>query len=208
MALFTSKADAELALCTSFYQLTINPLERFAGSELDKWIAAWMNRKYGTAWKRFSDFAPKKILDVAEYQAFLRILRVLMDALAEHRELTEVERDAINQAMRLYLPPPSIKWNEETRKHSIEFLDPHDPRGHVLMEVIDAMERENMEQTSLFGKCEECKNPFLVQKEGQRFCSQRCRARTGERRRYAVRFADYQPTRRRPNTGQNTVQSQ
>jgi hypothetical protein len=39
-----------------------------------------------------------------------------------------------------------------------------------------------------FCRCESCKSVFPPTREGQRYCSQRCRARVGSRRRYAKLF--------------------
>lgn len=47
-------------------------------------------------------------------------------------------------------------------------------------------------------RCKECTNPFVLQKEGQQYCSQRCRSRVGERRRYALRMEGYPTKNKRP----------
>lgn len=52
----------------------------------------------------------------------------------------------------------------------------------------------------LIGTCCDCKKIFAARREGQEFCSYRCRNRAGERRRYAERFQGIERGRVRVRT--------
>lgn len=210
VALFTSKADAGLPLCTSFYQLDFSG-EVFEGSELDLWLASWLKRKYPMPYKSFSEMAGKgqKKADPELYlrfRAFHGAFCHLLETFADGKKLSGEETATVNAMLKEYLPPPVLSWDKERNCYGIEFHSNPEPRSHMLMELFETLEREKTENIKLFTRCEECKNPFLIQKEGQRFCSQRCRTRVTSRRRYANLFSDH-GTRRSPSTGQNTVQS-
>jgi hypothetical protein len=142
------------------------------------------------------------------YREFHVIFCRLFEAVSDNKELSKSDTENINTVLKTYLPEPKLYWDKKTLKYNIEFQEDPEPRSHILMEIFYALSEEDAEKSKLFARCEECKNPFLIQRDGQRYCSQRCRTRITSRRRYATLFSEYESTRRKPTTGKNAVKSQ
>jgi len=205
VAIFTNKADAGLPLLTQFYQLEFDSAA-LAGSELDRWVG---DETYPSLERYWSETASAKAskgpIDGLRMLALVHpTIKSVMEHLADGTAAPPDVASLLNQYLAT-LPPLQVYWVEAGLSLIIGGSHPGvewpEKIFRALMgELVEAIEPilNTVLQPRPFLRCEECQNPYLVTKTGQRFCSQRCRARTGERRRYAVRMEGYPTKNKRP----------
>ncbi len=213
MALFTSKADSGLPLLTQFYHLEVPYLDELpvhlAGAalvatdpEILQWAEMLRGGYYVPGWP-----GTESVEDLTEwgYLANLyQILKSFMDCRVDGEVPSPAYVDALNSWLAVVMPAPFVAWNQDGFKFDFPGVS-----GLVLLVHRPlAMEMLSAFQNGTLRRCEECRSVFVEQKPGQKYCSQRCRTRITSRRRYATLFSEYKPTRRRPESAKNTVQSQ
>jgi hypothetical protein len=192
MALFTSKADADLPLLTQFYQLEFDPRVP-EKSELDRWMGRvcrpprsfWTELTLPELMERVKD--PSCVRDLEPLRGLAQIhsvIRRVMDCLADGISSTFEDQEELHKwASAAPSPYQSqvLRWNSKNGRHQFNRTGP----GWVdllMREMIKAVDHEAGGGARWFGRCEECKNAFLGKKESQRFCSHRCGDRVSARR--------------------------
>ncbi len=213
MALFiNSKADAKLSLLTQFYQLDVPDRSTFGSHEthmygvvcsmLDEELRIWAEyqreRWQGEPLVRWP--GTEAVGDLEQWGIFGGVhyfLTELMNCAADDLIPAPDTINTLDDWLAIVLPPPRVAWRSS-------FSSDTPPR--VYLPALKAMEfllHRPLAQEFLaalngkkFKRCESCRNVFVEQKPGQRLCSQRCRTRVGNRRRYA-RLFEGMPTRRK-----------
>ena len=202
MALF-GKADVNLPILTQLYQL-----------EGESEIHAFLEREQGKAEADMPELPPMGgvpesfVRDFTRWQA---TVRALLDARADSREVAagvfpEVERlfnDSQMQYRFIYLPNGEEGDYIETRDLDAETSIPlkqvyftpsltfYYSAKEKLVEELKALLKRNGAQVI---RCTECDSPFLVLRNGQRFCSHRCADRVSARRQRQAKQKDIEPS--------------
>jgi len=207
MAIFTSKADADLPILTQFYQL------RMPSSETDiegiKELSNFLFR-FGAA------PAPaghgQTLDEMAEVWGEVhRVSRVVMDALADNGTINAEDLKFIEEITSWVFPSRQIVLRfrllsrdggivmHNTPLHTIPKLTDF-PINDVFLEPIGdispPMRQVIVSLMELFSypaerpkvrRCQECQSPYLVaiNRPRQAFCSRRCQSRVAERERYS-----------------------
>jgi hypothetical protein len=214
MALFTNKADEDLPLLTQFYQLEFD-IDNLEKSELDQWVGSdgpeeyWSeseNARRGgmvaTRASRLSGSGPNTfyIPRLNRLAHAHPVIREIMACIADGVKPSRKTIFDFNQILAT-VPQLQVEWADVFGKPTICKENRAKPRPvlvyqKLVSEMIVAIEPilEDHKAPTPFARCEECESPYLIVKKGQVYCSQRCRARAGERRRYAVRMEGY-PTK-------------
>lgn len=151
----------------------------------------------------------------AELARLQLLLQRLMDCAADVVAPASEDTERLNRWLAMLMPAPELVWIVtefgQARRNHIYLASPNVMLWHMILhkrlvtEFLEALEGGRLR------RCEECGSVgsvFVEQKPGQKYCSQRCRTRITSRRRYATLFSEYKPTRRRPESAKNTVQSQ
>lgn len=209
MALFTNKADAGLSRLTRFYQLEIpecpsndpelrqdwgQSLMEETASELLQFVEqermAW--EKTNMDGRRVQNFVytPSDLAELADFQAFLKRL---MDTAADNQAPSGDDHNALNQHIQDLLKPKQIMWMDLSHHGYRCYYASAFPVGGAWVGILKRPLLEDFLEALLddrFVRCEECRSVFPKRKDRkeQRHCSQRCRARVGNRRRYQMLF--------------------
>ncbi len=193
MALFRNKADDDLPILTRFYQLDVP--ERGAGeseteyegrlfaSELGVWISSYQPES------RPSGLLPSRIDDRAMLADLQRTIRGLMGALADGQVPTEYLQDDLTEFRLRYLAPKEIVFSPTLEGGVVVERCIDDWADVYIIPILRAFEEAAIQGS--FSRCAECESAFVLTRKGQKYCSQRCSHRAGERRRYVERFAEY-----------------
>lgn len=140
-----------------------------------------------------------QIIDMNRLGKIHPVMKRMMNAAADRKNPLPDDLVAFNAWQEAcHTPAPRLHWIDTT-------VNPDEPRFIVFqnaqpvrlaMKYIDRVLIEQFSRALIaqenhilprgwafrgFSRCEECRSPFLVAKEGQRFCSARCRQRQGQR---------------------------
>ena len=211
MALFTSKADMDIPALTQFYQVEGDgELEEFTRRFSPFYELMEKSDKVSESGKRQYLINETNLLKGIE-----KPLKELMFSFATNIKFNKENLflfvDKYNKICKLEVSfsehsplyivndmPNKIYFSKEN------FIKPdylyvygdshfHSVEDVLIFQFIDKLKETHglQKREKLFLLCHECSNVFVVQKEGQAYCSQRCRSRVGERRRYALRMEGY-----------------
>lgn len=187
MALFGS-SDKDIKLMTRVLQ--VNPDDQW---EVQQFIGTMVN------WNHAADSRT-----VCEMQDLLRLAQRVAKTLREEQGIYESqEADILSMYTRIgntyrgaaAISTPAAVPNEKTDRlipaEQIRFsLASDDPVVNLFLQIVKEVMalRENYQRLRI---CEECKLPYMadIRREDQHYCSRRCAARAGERRRRAERKA-------------------
>ena len=194
MALFTNKADADLPLLTKLYQVSpeLGPtVPDVMASEIAKFMRIELKEQ---------DLREPSESDIVSMARLLKTVKAMMDGAADGEpplpEIEWVMQDYLN----IYLKPPTLGFifvdKEQGHKPFVHYLGLHDTNSvtqdEETFDLICQMVLQSlviMWERAEFRRCEVCSSVFVMNpKRKQKFCSQRCRARLGSRRRYAILF--------------------
>lgn len=220
MALFNNKADKDLPLLTQLYQAEGEQevreiATRFFVSGVAYQLATVMTGVSATTQEALERELKREggNIDMPKALEIWRLARVLMDALADGGEvlgsdyLRLAELDAQGVSKAVYRPgaSPTLKY---LGGHEVQPESLYSPWQVVLETRIDFfVSRVVFDlKSAMVGilklvRCQECRSVFVLERSGQQWCSQRCRARVGSRRRYTKLFADFSGTGARKNSG-------
>lgn len=196
MALFTSKADANLPLLTQFYQLEVPVFEEpephivgVAVLEMSPDLYTWAEGLRGGAlvsgWPG-RDSAE----DLAEwgYLATVHaVFKMFMDCRVDGTIPPPEHVEALNKWFEVVLAPPRISWDDV----GFDFEFPGVDGLTLVIHRPLAVEALTVFRDNALGRCEECSSVFVRQKSGQKYCSHRCRVRVSGRKLYAERMEGY-----------------
>ncbi|WP_394796982.1 hypothetical protein [Armatimonas sp.] len=231
MALFTNKADEWLPRLTQICQLDLKDLaevaafvKKFGGSYFMMMVQFYA----GIPWpKMLDEYTPspkegeydkEEMAKHAEiytqhYLGRFSLAQRVMDDIGRHQRIQVDDLETINN----YQPPRVLILKKSNPTFS-------ESKGyHLLAELqagIQSSETDGLSEAVIqdlkkaiedfmlceageekIRICQECDKAFIAGEAGQLYCSQRCRARVGGRRRYARLFGDA-PTRRKPKQGE------
>lgn len=192
MALF-GKSDDSVPILTAFYQISIPVDYEPLGSELDVLFYRYFQRDPHSLYL-WSDTRSEPR---AEVETALRLvsgnhslIKRAMNAAAAQKMLTDAyDPGDFNALIREMLTPPQVHflngsaaqvWYRNDPTTQIQDRPAEDVKhfmGAVLTTFVRATEQES------WFTCEECASVFAAARKPARFCSERCRARFGERRR-------------------------
>jgi predicted nucleic acid-binding Zn ribbon protein len=209
MALFTNKADRKLPLLTQFCQLEIIKTSDeyegdlpFVSPELDRFLFLFGENFSDKAYSeeglwssgeeiKLHDHAPN--LGWNDHMLLIQhILNIFMRAhitkdfseIKEEFEEIEVFMDILDsviisyqsQEYIIYTESANFKAGKDLKYHDLNILPCLNLASQIADELIDLAKKSKPARF-----CAECRNPFVVMKEDQRFCSARCRQRQGQR---------------------------
>lgn len=213
MALFTSKADKGLSRLTRFYQLELPPPPS-DDAERDGWaqwgeqlmsegseLAVFVGQEcINTSIRLFGDenhlpplmHLPRSYAELGKLQLFLK---KLMGIAADNKAPDPEEQSKLNEYIRDLFRPQEILWIDlgsygYKRRYAEQFdtgeLWERTLERPLLEDFVEALVSDALV------RCEECQSVFPKRKDRkeQRHCSQRCRSRVGNRRRYQLLFGN------------------
>lgn len=225
VALFRGR-DEDLPILTRLYQATVpdkwaDEPERLFGSELQTFFGWDELDGYGAPDDPQTEAEEKRadetIKDLAILGKMRAIIVLMLDSITATNTVTPLCLYWLNQWGREYLIdalipnfgfPPSIATDGEYPNltpipfESIQtFTFTEEPFAQIITEA-----RQVITGELRTARCEECENPFVFKRgESQRFCSHRCVARNGNRRRRNALHKIVIDTLKEEKSGQHMV---
>jgi hypothetical protein len=196
MALFGQAERDTLPLLTQFYQVEVpcyipskqynRATKKFFGQLQASELFAFLSRTPGAD---FYGFVPLPS-QLAWYADLHKAVAALMDALADD---TEIKGDTLIFLERCLNQKLNPRYSVFARKGSSEFLQEDDlvqarsvqlivhiPKSALFEELVELLKNpENKVK-----RCSECTSAYIVNRQGQVYCSDRCSARERQRRWY------------------------
>jgi len=191
MALF-GKTDPDIPLLTAFYQVEGNPFEPLRG-ELDALLYRHCREQREGAqqfWSEVSGLSEEESLSTLRGIARIQTLIVrLMDCTVDRRLPSVEDYGELKSLIRAKLSPPVVEWVAEGIDRGfpqVTYFDgltsDNDDSAEMFVRRILSNFARTVEREA-FARCEECNSVFVAARKNQRYCSERCRARNGIRRR-------------------------
>lgn len=198
MALFGTAERSTLPLLTQFYQVDVPPYveKRQHKQALNKWLEslrgselfAFLSHTPG------ADFygATPLPAQMAHYADLHKAVVALMNAFADNTEIEGYYVNYLQDWLNRNLTPQFLLYDLYDRKggdepiQNTESLPASDIRLHIYTPksaILEELATLLKNPENKVKRCPECTSAYIIKRQGQIYCSERCSARVRERRR-------------------------